>query len=293
MRKELGQSFIGHCILLIGAFLFSLISPQINFRHEKIYTVHLSNLGSGGGPSQGAGASSIPQLATKPKTPEVKKIAVPSTPPPQQVKRLNPQAQTVQKVVPATTKPKTPSLADRLKTRLEKVKTQPDSKVQNIKTNQKFMEPQKAMAQTNQRFVEPEEWSNIKKGQAGAQTQIAVGGGGSGSGRGVGIGIGTGSGSGEEFPYSWYLELIQTKITMNWKEPPKPLIKGENHYAVVSFLIAKDGQIKKINLDERSSVEALDQSVVEAIKSSNPLPPLPDDFPDNWLEVKIKFELTE
>lgn len=291
MRKELGQSFIGHCILLIGALLVSLISPQISLRHEKIYTVHLANLGSGGGPSQSSSATSLPQPAPKSKTPDAKKINVPLTPQPQQVKRLNPKAQTVQKTVPATAKPKTPSLADRLKTRLEKVKTPPDSKVQNVKTNQKFVEPQKALPQTNQRFVEPKEWSNIQKSQAGAQTQIAVGG--TGSGKGVGIGIGTGSGTGEEFPYSWYLELIQTKITMNWKEPPKPLIKGEIPYAVVSFLIGRDGQIKKISLYERSGVEALDQSVVNAIKSSNPLPPLPDDFSDDWLDVKIKFELTE
>jgi TonB family protein len=87
--------------------------------------------------------------------------------------------------------------------------------------------------------------------------------------------------------------MIQNKITMNWKEPPKPSLDSKDLSAVVSFTILRDGQVQKISLVEASSMQSLNQTVLEAVKVSSPLPPLPADFAGNQLNVKIKFELSE
>lgn len=294
LRKELAQSAWGHFFLFIAVGLFMIIAPHATFRNEKFVSVNLTNFGPRvaglpPGPKKAAQGpvKTVPKISTPPQA--VKKEAPPkATPKPEIKKTAPPQAQQkVQKLTPKPVAPKviapvkskvtTPSLSDRLKNRLGKVKTTP---------TQKFVEPQKLdskplKAATNTRFVEPGEWSTkAKVRSSGAQTQLSA----------VTAG---GGGSGKEFPFSWYLDLIQNKITMNWKEPPKPLLSSGDLSAIVSFTINRNGQIQGIRISGKSSLEILNKSVIEAVEYSNPLPPLPDDYPENQLNVKIKFELKQ
>lgn len=296
--KELIRSVWGHGFLFIGLVLFTLLRPQAPFRSEKYISVNLRNLGGSVGPSTGGPSLQKPAQMIAPVKPpapqEIKKetlsqpkvqqkITPPPTPPQQKVQKLTPKAPTQQKIAPPVAKPqsKTPSLSQRLKNRFEEV--------QSVQSTKKFVEPQQfveakqATPASKHHFVEPEEWSKTQKSGAGIQTQMSA----------VGVGTGTGSGDGKEFPFAWYLEMIQNKITMNWKEPPKPLLDSKDLSAIVSFSISRDGQIQKITLAGASSLQTLNQSVIEAVQVSNPLPPLPADFVGNQLNVKIKFELTE
>jgi colicin import membrane protein len=44
-----------------------------------------------------------------------------------------------------------------------------------------------------------------------------------------------------------------------------------------------------INFEKRSGNHYLDDSAMRAIKKANPLPPLPDVFRDEYLEIGIRF----
>ncbi|MBI1884628.1 MAG: TonB family protein [Chlamydiae bacterium] len=317
LKKELIKSMYGHGGLLIAILLFSLFQPHMPFRHEKYFTVNLRSLGGSPGPLTAPGpkssvlnsptAPTITKTApitppTKPQTQKVLTPAAPTKPPtkpvvqqptPPKVQTLKPQAKTLTKPVPKT-ESKTPSLSERLKKRLEEVKSP--------EVASRFKEPSSVMKNSsltagkidasakNYHFVEPEAWSEAQRTRGGSQTQISAGGGGGSGGKGVG---GGGSPDGKEFPYSWYLDLIQNKITMNWKEPAKSLAPNNDLSAIVSFEITSKGQVEKIKWAERSGFSALDDSVLEAVEASIPLPPLPENYPDRKLGVKIKFELTQ
>jgi len=291
LRKELVQSLSGHGIVLTGIFLFTLLSSHVTFKQEKYVSVNLRNLGSSFGPGTGSGPAVQPK---KTELPPVKKAAPPVTQAPvkkqapvqPQVKKAPPPTSQpkVQKLAPKaveqpkTAKPSPPSLTDKLKNRLAEVKT--------LKSSGKFVEaknfsPAAPSKVTNKKFVEAGEWMKTHKSAKGSQTQVSMG------------SSGGGGGMGKIFPYSWYIDLIQSKITMNWKEPAKPMVTEDNPSAVVSFVITRDGHIESISLSSRSSMQALNDSVMSAVQVSNPLPPLPDEYPDDKLAVKIKFELTQ
>ncbi len=299
LQKELIQSFSGHGIFLVGLFLFMIVTSQTTYHHDNFVTVQLKSLGGMKGASGGQTGSLNPKAipspvkplakplpATTPKKetppPKTEKV-LPKTPAPSKTQNVKPSVTTVPKKI-SPSQNKMPSLSERLKNRLTEVKSAPN--------NAKFVEPQKWAPATqptsDQRFVEPEEWTSTQKAGPGtsAQTQLSVGGGGAGDGQG-------GSSDGKEFPFAWYLDLVQNKITMNWKEPAKPLIKDGNLFAIVSFVIRKDGSVKEVTLTERSTFDVLNQSVMDAVQASIPLPPLPQNFQDDELTIKIKFELTQ
>jgi colicin import membrane protein len=292
LRRELVQSLSGHGIVLTGIFLFTLLSSHITFKQEKFVSVNLRSLG----PALGSGTGSGPAVQPKkPELPAVKKAAPPVTQAPvkkqaapqPQIKKATPPATAqpkVQKLAPKAVvqpkqvKPSPPSLTDKLKNRLAEVKT--------LQSSGKFVDPKNYVPPaskkiTNQKFVEAGEWMKTRKSAKGSQTQVAMG------------SSGGGGGTGKIFPYSWYIDLIQSKITMNWKEPPKPLVTEDNPSAIVSFVIHRDGRIENVSLSTKSSMQALNDSVISAVQISSPLPPLPDEYPDDKLAVKIKFELTQ
>lgn len=297
IQKELIQSASGHGLFLAGLFLFMIVTSQTSYRHDRFVTVQLKNLGGLSGPAGSGLNVTPPKMNPSPAQPvskpapvtAPKKESVPQPPtqkiPPKTLAPAKPQPvkpSAVKTQTPGKAQTKIPSLSERLKNRLTEVKNPPSTG--------KFIEPQKWTPPSNQNFVEPQEWMKTQKAgsSTSAQTQMSAS-----VSSGPGSGGGSGSSFGKEFPFAWYLDLIQNKITMNWKEPPKPLIKEGNLSAIVSFIIYKDGHVDKIRMTERSTLEVLNQSVIEAVQTSVPLPPLPENFQDSELTINIKFELTE
>ena len=95
------------------------------------------------------------------------------------------------------------------------------------------------------------------------------------------------------FPYSWYLSIVQGKVTSNWKQPSARLLGGENLTAVVSFRIKRGGMIEAITIRRSSGISTVDQSAAKAVRSSAPFPPLPDDYMESHLDVTIDFKITQ
>jgi TonB family protein len=115
--------------------------------------------------------------------------------------------------------------------------------------------------------------------------------------RGVGIGIGgpgvegwTGTGTGIPFPYQWYLDIVFTKIELAWRKP----FLGENvqrqYFTVVYFIIKRNGQVREVKVQESSGLSIIDRSCESAILGAVPFPPLPNQFTEPELPLRVTFQ---
>jgi TonB family protein len=89
-----------------------------------------------------------------------------------------------------------------------------------------------------------------------------------------------------EFPYPHYLVLIQFRIEGNWQPPFSGI--GEE-ITTVYFKIGRDGEIQDEKIEKSSGNFALDQAALRAVRSSNPLPPLPSGSGMETLGVHFDF----
>src|SRR5215470_10745507 len=93
-----------------------------------------------------------------------------------------------------------------------------------------------------------------------------------------------------DFPFTYYLRLIQSKIGERWSPPRAAASGGER--VIVLFEIQRDGQVREPTV-ERSSGNALyDQSALRAITEASPFPPLPPEFKASSLRVHFGFEFS-
>ncbi|MEK6545208.1 MAG: TonB family protein [Nitrospinota bacterium] len=93
-----------------------------------------------------------------------------------------------------------------------------------------------------------------------------------------------------DFPYQWYLEAVRLKIDDRWSRLDIQLLSGEIKKAVIKFRILKNGKIEGVEIEKSSGYPIFDNTALRAIKSSNPLPPLPKEFPEEYLSIHFGFE---
>lgn len=89
----------------------------------------------------------------------------------------------------------------------------------------------------------------------------------------------------KEFPFSYYLSVIESRISANW-EPPFGAVGS----AVVHFNILRNGQLTSIQIQKESGNFLLDQAALRAVTLANPLPRLPYDYSEPSLGVSFEFE---
>lgn len=97
--------------------------------------------------------------------------------------------------------------------------------------------------------------------------------------------------------YAWnwapYLQYMKEKINSNLFPPPAfyrmGLISGET---LVRFKVLRDGEITDIQVLKYTGHRSLMETSVNSLKGSDPLKPLPGDFPKylDFLEVTARFE---
>ncbi|HNX94928.1 MAG TPA: cell envelope integrity protein TolA [Holophaga sp.] len=127
------------------------------------------------------------------------------------------------------------------------------------------------------------------------------------AGHGGGSGIGEGSGvpglrasggaqggmgligdlDGANFPFVWYLQQVQNRITGNWSR-----MSNAQGRVQIYFRIKRDGSLEGIRVDSPSGNGGLDQSALLAVKRSDPLPRLPEGFDGGTLGVRFWFSYT-
>ena len=122
-----------------------------------------------------------------------------------------------------------------------------------------------------------------------------------GSGGGGGIGTGTGipglkasngvsGGTGlvgdldGDFPFLWYIQQVQARITSNWNR-----ITEDHGRVQIYFRIKRDGSLDDVRVEIPSGNGTLDQSALMAVRRSDPLPRLPDGFDGGSLGVRFWF----
>jgi TonB family protein len=86
-----------------------------------------------------------------------------------------------------------------------------------------------------------------------------------------------------------YYQAIWNKIQKSWILPAYNSQLKNQLEAIVILKISRDGTILNIDFEKKSGDNNMDQSVIRALKKASPLPPLPEDFRENMLEVGIRF----
>ncbi len=114
---------------------------------------------------------------------------------------------------------------------------------------------------------------------------------------GVGIGVGgpgegggTGTGTGIPFPYQWYLDIVFTKIELAWRKPYLGENVQEQYITNVYFIIKRNGQVREVKVQESSGLSAVDRSCESAILGAVPFPPLPSQFTESELPLRVTFQ---
>lgn len=95
------------------------------------------------------------------------------------------------------------------------------------------------------------------------------------------------TGSGRGFSYSYYLNILLTKINQNWQNP----FKGQDIVmkSIIYFEVDKDGRINNVRVEENSGNAIYNESTVRAVTLTKKLPPLPQEFSDDYLIVHLEF----
>jgi TonB family protein len=99
-------------------------------------------------------------------------------------------------------------------------------------------------------------------------------------------------GQAADFDISPWAKAVLEKIRNRWDIPPieESRARGKARILVV---IGKDGALIELEVVESSNFLLFDESAVQAIRSSAPFLPLPDDFPTGRLEIYLLFEFDE
>jgi TonB family protein len=95
------------------------------------------------------------------------------------------------------------------------------------------------------------------------------------------------TGSGRGFTYSYYLNILLNKIGKNWTNP----FKGKNVImkSIIYFEVDKNGHIYSVRLEEDSGNDLYNETAMRAVIATKKLPPLPDEFADDYLKVHLEF----
>jgi TonB family protein len=96
-----------------------------------------------------------------------------------------------------------------------------------------------------------------------------------------------------DFPFVYYLRIIEQKISQQWTPAGKAWLSGTTKRVVIGFQVQRNGHISKPVVEESSGIEFLDQTAIRAVLSADPLPPLPAEFGKEYLGVHFGFTLTD
>jgi TonB family protein len=92
-----------------------------------------------------------------------------------------------------------------------------------------------------------------------------------------------------DFPFTYYLRQLHAKVSERWRRPP--LVSTEQTATVVYFEIDREGQIRgDPKIKQSSGNELYDQAALRAVVDAIPFPPLPREFPGQYLKVNFGFD---
>ena len=90
-----------------------------------------------------------------------------------------------------------------------------------------------------------------------------------------------------DFPFAWYLQRVQAKVTERWAGKAIP-----GQQPVAMFEIQRDGRVSGLAIEKPSGNPYYDQAALRAITEAAPFPPLPADFSGPVLRVHLGFNFS-
>jgi TonB family protein len=90
---------------------------------------------------------------------------------------------------------------------------------------------------------------------------------------------------GEPFPYTLYIDLMQTAIGRHWFRPQT----GGAPKTIIHFIIQRDGTIRDASIELPSGNGTFDRAALRAVLEASPLRPLPFDYGGTYLGVHLTF----
>ncbi len=89
----------------------------------------------------------------------------------------------------------------------------------------------------------------------------------------------------QDFKYSWYLNNVREKIRQNWNPP----LDMKDAKATVIFKVNRSGWVIAAQLDDAHSNGSYQfkAAAMRAIQTSNPFPPLPEEFYKQSIEFSV------
>jgi colicin import membrane protein len=262
-------SFILH-FLVVGIFSVPIKPRSKRIDLSSAYSVSLvGGLGGGAvsspGPPGGASAE--------------KEIPAAKKEPPKQAQAKKP--------TPAKTKP-IPLRKEEKAVSLSKKKAPPAKKeVKQAKPDRKeaSKDELKALADRLREIKKRTDYIDVtKRGQEGGP---GSGSGGAGSGM-PGLPGSGGGGGGKPMDLAtqkYYMEVWE-KIKAAWGLPGSSF---KNLETIVTIKIKKDGRIVDINVEKRSGNRIYDESIMRALRASDPLPAIPSSLNTDILEIGFRF----
>jgi len=100
----------------------------------------------------------------------------------------------------------------------------------------------------------------------------------------------TGGGGDFGSRFSWYVQIVQRKVSENWlKYEVDPRITEANR-VYVTFDIARDGHPSNVQIEQSSGVPSLDISAMRAIQRIDTFGPLPAEYSGSKVSVEFWFD---
>jgi protein TonB len=72
-----------------------------------------------------------------------------------------------------------------------------------------------------------------------------------------------------------YARQVQERVQSNWHVPEAQMVLRQKGWVAIRFNILKDGTVTDLQVLRASGIPSYDQSALDALRSSSPLPPLP------------------
>ncbi len=263
-------SFVLHaCVVAAVALLYISSAPKAYL--PPFYSVKLVGL-----PAEGPGSGGAPQAAAPapaaPAPPPVQHPAKPAPTPAPPPKRATSKQHRLPAVPPKSGMPE-----------LSKATSKPEKR-----------QPETPVEQPREHAAS----APVSVSKAGTAP-------GTGSAAGTGSGTGTGTGTGvkgqgvavaptsQGFKDSWYLDLVRDKIAQNWRPSPD----APDARVRVIFRVNRSGWVDasatKVDEAESKCTYAFKLAGMRAIQTSNPFPPLPEDFSKQALEFSVDLTPNE
>jgi TolA protein len=89
------------------------------------------------------------------------------------------------------------------------------------------------------------------------------------------------------FPFSYYLEAIERKVSQNWFSAVST--GGDGVFCIVYFSLNRNGSVSEMRIEKSSGNQYFDRSALRAVRSASPFPPLPRAFNEPYLGIHFTF----